>query len=78
MSQVTESSFRHGTEITEAEIEELTWQQKSDLINGDPVTCVTHYDHRYRSFMKNVIRAPGGAFSPFKVSEFYSRYANNH
>lgn len=33
-------------ELTEQETIEMTWQEKCELINSDPVTCARYFDNR--------------------------------
>ena len=33
-------------DLTEQEINAMTWQQKCDLIKSDPVTCARYFDNR--------------------------------
>ena len=46
----------HGTRITEEQVAELTWFQKSELIKSDPVTCARHFDHQVKKFLNTVLQ----------------------
>lgn len=37
-------------------IENMTWQQKSDLIQKDPVTCARNFDHMVQLFIRDVLK----------------------
>ena len=39
---------------TDWEIENKTWQQKSDLIQKDPITCARNFEHMVQLFTKDV------------------------
>ena len=41
----------HNVILTEEEIKDLTWFQKSELIKSDPVTCARHFDHQVKKFL---------------------------
>ena len=34
------------------DIENMTWQQKSDLIQKDPVTCARNFEHIVQLFLQ--------------------------
>lgn len=42
-------------EYSDEELPNLTWSEKSRLIQSDPVTCAKHFDHSLQSFMTNFI-----------------------
>ena len=35
----------------------MTWQQKSDLIEKDPVACARNFDHMVQLFIKDVLKS---------------------
>ena len=35
----------------------MTWQQKSDLIQKDPVTCARNFEHMVQLFIKDVLKS---------------------
>ena len=43
--------------FTDCEIENTTWQQKSDLIQKDPVTCARNFEHMVQLFIKDVLKS---------------------
>ena len=43
-------------EYTDDETKQMTWEQKSDLIQKDPVTCVRNYDHMVQLFIYDVLK----------------------
>ena len=35
------------------ELENLSWQEKTKLVQKDPVMCSRYFDHRMQEFLKN-------------------------
>ena len=35
----------------------MTWQQKSDLIQKDPVTCARNFEHMVQLFIRDVLKS---------------------
>ncbi|XP_062599574.1 uncharacterized protein LOC134261132 [Saccostrea cucullata] len=46
-----------GKEYTDEEIDNMTWYEKSKLVQKDPITCSRYFDHRFRMFMNSVLRS---------------------
>ena len=44
-------------EYTDDDIKNMTWQQKSNLIQKDPVTCARNFDHMVQLFIHDVLRS---------------------
>lgn len=40
-----------NVEYTDDDIKNLTWTEKCELIQGDPVTCTRYFDHRVQVFI---------------------------
>ena len=40
---------------SDEELDNLTWEEKSRLIQSDPVTCARHYDFQFNTFLKDVL-----------------------
>ncbi|KAJ8049090.1 ATP-dependent DNA helicase pfh1 [Holothuria leucospilota] len=45
----------HNKEYSDAEILNMTWHEKSELIQSDPVTCARHFDYMIRRFINDVL-----------------------
>lgn len=61
---------------TDTEIEEMSWQKKSILIQSDPVTCARHFDHMVQIFMNQFLKsnlAPVG-----EITDFFYRVEFQH
>lgn len=46
--------------ITEDEAEQLSNEEKNSLIRNDPVSCMRHFDRRYRSISKHLLMSSNG------------------
>ena len=44
-------------EYTDDKIQHMTWEQKSDLIQKDPVTSATNFDHMVQLFIRDVLKS---------------------
>ena len=42
--------------LSDEEVNELTWEEKCILIKSDPVTCARYFEHRFQTFMINVMK----------------------
>ena len=69
--------FKYNVNPTDAVLENLSWQEKSQLIQGDPVTCARHFDYRVQVLVNKVLYsdlAPLGKITDhFFRSEFQQR-----
>ena len=39
------------------EIQDMTWQKKSDIIKSDPVTCDRNFEHMVQLFLCDVVKS---------------------
>ena len=46
-----------GKDYTDQEIEEMDWNQKTRLVQKDPVTCSRFFDNRVQQFIKIVLKS---------------------
>ena len=44
-------------DYTDNEIQDMTWQKKSDLIKSDPVTCARNFEHMVQLFIRDVLKS---------------------
>ena len=44
-------------EFTDDEIQQMTWEQKSHLIQKDPVTCARNFNHMVQLFICDVLKS---------------------
>ncbi|XP_062327719.1 uncharacterized protein LOC134028267 [Osmerus eperlanus] len=52
-------------------IDELTWSEKCALLKQNPVTAARMFDHRWHSFLKDVIMSPAAPIG--KISDYFYR-----
>ena len=45
-----------GIEYSEKEIDEMTWQEKTKLVQKDAVTCSRYFDDRVQEFLNTVLK----------------------
>ena len=43
-------------DYSDNEIANMSWQEKSDLIQKDPVTCARNFEHMVQLFIKDVLK----------------------
>src|SRR5262249_42153260 len=60
-----------GDDKTEEEMVRLTAEERAELIRSDPVTCVQHFNHRYRALLTCLFQKEGGIFDK-PVTEYFS------
>lgn len=65
-------------EITETELNQMSFMQISSLIKKDPVTCARYFEHRFRQLFYKVIRNENGPFRHNKVIDYYWRVEFQH
>ena len=58
-------------EYSEEEIENLSWQEKTNLVQKDPVTCSRYFDHRVEEFLNTVLKSSCEPIG--KVKQFFYR-----
>ena len=51
------AKLNDGIEYSEKELEHLTWQEKTRLVQKDPVTCSRYFDHRVQEFLNTVLKS---------------------
>ena len=51
------AKLNDGIEYSEEELEHLTWQEKTKLVQKDPVTCSRYFDHRVQEFLNTVLKS---------------------
>lgn len=44
-------------ELTDDNVKNMTWQQKSNLIQKEPVTCARNFEHMVQLFIKDVLKS---------------------
>ena len=66
-----------GIDYSEKELENLSWQEKTKLVQKDPVTCSRYFDHRVQEFINTVLKSScepiGKVLNYFYRVEFQQR-----
>ena len=51
------AKLNNGVIYTDKDIEGLTWQEKTKLVQKDPVTCSRYFDHRVQEFLNTILKS---------------------
>ena len=51
------AKLNDDAELTDTDIENMTWQEKTNLVQKDPVTCSRYFDHRVNEFLNTVLKS---------------------
>ena len=51
------AKLNDGIDYSEKELESLSWQEKTKLVQKDPVTCSRYFDHRVQAFLYTVLKS---------------------
>ena len=51
------AKLNDGIDYSKKEIENLSWQEKTKLVQKDPVTCSRYFDHRIQEFLNTVLKS---------------------
>ena len=51
------AKLNNGVNYTDKDIEGLTWQEKTKLVQKDPVTCSRYFDHRVQEFLNTILKS---------------------
>ena len=68
-------------EYTDNELENLNWEEKSRLIQSDPVTCARHFDYQINQFIQNFLlstEAPLGKIADWFYRVEYQQRGSPH
>ena len=65
------AKLNDAVEYSDKEVEALTWQERTRLVQKDPVTCSRYFDHRIQEFLNTVLKSE---IEPIgKVADFFYR-----
>ena len=65
------AKLNDGMEYSEKEVNDLTWQEKTKLVQKDPVTCSRYFDHRVQEFLNTVLKSACDQVG--QVKDFFCR-----
>ena len=58
-------------EYSDTELENLNWEEKSRLIQSDPVTCARHFDYQFNQFLRYFLMSNAAPLE--KVADWFYR-----
>ena len=58
-------------DYTDDELENLNWEEKSRLIQSDPVTCARHFDYQFNQFLRHFLMSNAAPLG--KISDWFYR-----
>ena len=70
-----------GIVYLEKEVDDSTWQEKTNLVQNDPVTCSRNFDHRVQEFLNTVLKSardPVGNVKHFFYSVEFQQRGSPH
>ena len=51
------AKLNNEVDYSDKDIEGLTWQEKTRLVQKDPVTCSRYFDHRVQEFLNTILKS---------------------
>ena len=63
-------------EYSDSELENLNWEEKSSLIQSDPVTCARHFDYQFNQFLRYFLMSNAAPLG--KVADWFYRVEYQH
>ena len=67
----TLSKLSDNKELSDEEVNNLSWQDRCRLIKSDPVTCVRYFDHKVQKFINMVLKHPSHPVG--EIKDFFYR-----
>ena len=65
------AKLNNGIEYSEKELENLSWHEKTKLVQKDPVTCSRYFDHSVQKFLNTVLKS---SYEPIgKLLDYFYR-----
>ncbi|MCG8076810.1 MAG: AAA family ATPase [Candidatus Thiodiazotropha taylori] len=65
------AKLNDAVDYSDEDIEALTWQERTKLVQKDPVTCSRYFDHRVQEFLNTVLKSD---YQPVgKITDFFYR-----
>ena len=66
------AKLNNGISYTDKDIEGLTWQEKTKLVQRDPVTSSRYFDHRVQEFLNAILKSNCEPIG--KLRDFFYRF----
>ena len=70
------AQFLDGKLYSDQDIDALDWNEKTRLVQNDPVTCARYFDHRVQQFIKIVLKSRSNPLGD--VADFFYRVEFQH
>lgn len=64
--------------VDNADVDNLSFEQKAELIRKDPVTCALYFDHRFKEVLKTWKNTTEGPFKQYTLKHQYYRIEFQH
>lgn len=64
--------------VDDADVENLTFEEKAELIRSDPVTCALYFEHRFKEVKKTWFKTKEGPFGQYTINHMYYRIEFQH
>jgi len=65
------SKLLNNKDLSDMELDNLTWSEKTKLVQSDPVSCVRYFDHRVQVFIRSVLLSSHEPLG--KMSDYFYR-----
>ena len=65
------AKLNDGIECSQKEVDVMTWQEKTKLVQKDPVTCSRYFEHRVQEFLNRILKSDCEPIG--KVKDYFYR-----
>ena len=65
------ANLNDGIEYSVKEVDKMTWQEKTKLVQKDQVTCSRYFDHRVQEFLNTILKSDCEPIG--KVKDYFYR-----
>ena len=62
----------------DADVSDLSFEEKARLIRNDPVTCALYFEHKFQELFKTWKKTDDGPFGKYKILQHYFRIEFQH
>ena len=75
------AKLNNGVDYSDKDIEGLTWQEKTRLVQKDPLTCSRYFDQRVEKFLNTILKSdcePTGKLRDFFYRVEFQQHGSPH
>ena len=75
------AKLNNGVVYSDKDIEGLTWQEKTRLVQKDPMKCSRYFDHRVQEFLNTIFKSdcePIGKLRDFFYRDEFQQRGSPH